>query len=219
MKNWDDQIRALISKMTLEEKIGQLRQVGPSIVGAFEVSFEEMLDMLFDGRISQEEFDRKMGNSAQDFREDEIRAGKIGSFNGVGDAATSNRLQKIAVEESRLGIPLLFGFDVIHGYRTCRRSSETGRPEALERGNMSGAFFERYVFSEIYKSYLNAGQEPPIFYYRDKDQKEIDLLLCQNGTVTPSRPRNPRLPVRLPSRIFLFWSPLRSRIASAGCRN
>lgn len=118
MKNWDDQIRALISKMTLEEKIGQLRQVGPSIVGAFEVSFEEMLDMLFDGRISQEEFDRKMGNSAQDFREDEIRAGKIGSFNGVGDAATSNRLQKIAVEESRLGIPLLFGFDVIHGYRT-----------------------------------------------------------------------------------------------------
>lgn len=83
---------------------------------------------------------------------------------------------------------------------------------------MSGAFFERYVFSEIYKSYLNAGQEPPIFYYRDKDQKEIDLLLCQNGTVTPSRPRNPRLPVRLPSRIFLFWSPLRSRIASAGCR-
>lgn len=60
---------------------------------------------------------------------------------------------------------------------------------------------------------------PPIFYYRDKDQKEIDLLLCQNGTVTPSRPRNPRLPVRLPSRIFLFWSPLRSRIASAGCRS
>lgn len=41
---------------------------------------------------------------------------------------------------------------------------------------MSGAFFESYVFSEIYKSYFNAGKEPPIFYYRDKDQKEIDLL-------------------------------------------
>ncbi|KAI4447173.1 hypothetical protein C823_001692 [Eubacterium plexicaudatum ASF492] len=60
-----------------------------------------------------------------------------------------------------------------------------GNPEALERGAMSGAFFESYVFSEIYKSYLNAGKEPPIFYYRDKDQKEIDLLLYQNGVLSP----------------------------------
>lgn len=60
-----------------------------------------------------------------------------------------------------------------------------GNPEALERGAMSGAFFETFVFSEIYKSFLNAGKEPPIFYYRDKDQKEIDLLLFQNGTVYP----------------------------------
>jgi len=56
-----------------------------------------------------------------------------------------------------------------------------GNPEALEKGAMSGAFFESYVFSEIYKSYLNAGKEPPIYYYRDKDQKEIDLLIAQNG--------------------------------------
>ena len=60
-----------------------------------------------------------------------------------------------------------------------------GNPEALERGAMSGAFFESYVFSEIYKSYLNAGRDPPVFYYRDKDQKEIDLLIYQNGTVCP----------------------------------
>lgn len=60
-----------------------------------------------------------------------------------------------------------------------------GNPEALEKGAMSGAFFESYVFSEIYKSYLNAGKEPPIFYYRDKDQKEIDLLLYQNGILSP----------------------------------
>ena len=52
-----------------------------------------------------------------------------------------------------------------------------GSPEVLERGAMSGAIFESYVFSEIYKSYLNAGKEPPVFYYRDKDQKEIDLLM------------------------------------------
>ncbi len=60
-----------------------------------------------------------------------------------------------------------------------------GNPEALEKGAMAGAFFETYVFSEIYKSYLNAGKEPPIFYYRDKDQKEIDLLLYQDGTLSP----------------------------------
>lgn len=118
MQEYETKIQQLIEKMTTEEKIGQLRQVGPSIVGAFEVSFEEMLDMLFDGVITQEEFDKKMGSSSQDYRENEIREGKIGSFNGVGDARTSNRLQRISVEESRLGIPLLFGFDVIHGYRT-----------------------------------------------------------------------------------------------------
>lgn len=60
-----------------------------------------------------------------------------------------------------------------------------GTPEALERGAMSGAIFESYVFSEIYKSYLNAGKEPPVFYYRDKDQREIDLLLYQNGILSP----------------------------------
>jgi len=50
---------------------------------------------------------------------------------------------------------------------------------------MSGAFFESWVFSEIYKSYLNAGKEPPLFYYRDKDKKEIDLLIYQDGTLYP----------------------------------
>lgn len=60
-----------------------------------------------------------------------------------------------------------------------------GNPETLEKGAMSGAFFESFVFSEIYKSYLNAGKEPPVFYYRDKDQREIDLLIYQDGTLYP----------------------------------
>lgn len=58
-------------------------------------------------------------------------------------------------------------------------------PVSLEKGAMSGAFFESFVFSEIYKSYLNAGKTPPIFYYRDKDKKEIDLLLYQDGVLSP----------------------------------
>lgn len=108
----------LLSKMTLEEKIGQLRQCGPSIVGAFDVSFNELLDMMFDGKITQAQFDEYIGQSHQDYREAELRAGKIGSYNGVSDAETADRLQKIAVEETRLGIPVLFGCDVIHGLRT-----------------------------------------------------------------------------------------------------
>lgn len=117
-KNYEKQIKELREKMTLEEKIGQLQQCGPSLVGAFEVSFEELLNMMFDGRISQEEFERLMGTAEQDFHEEDLRAGRIGSYNGIGDAGTANRLQKIAVEETRLGIPLLFGYDVIHGFRT-----------------------------------------------------------------------------------------------------
>ena len=58
-------------------------------------------------------------------------------------------------------------------------------PETLEKGLMSSAFFETFVFSEIYKSYINAGKEPPIYYYRDRDQKEIDLLLFQDCIINP----------------------------------
>ena len=67
----------------------------------------------------------------------------------------------------------------------CAYLLKWGNAETLERGPMSGAFFESWVFSEIYKSYLNAGKEPPLFYYRDKDKKEIDLLIYQDGTLYP----------------------------------
>jgi len=55
----------------------------------------------------------------------------------------------------------------------------------LEVSAMSGAFFETYAVSEILKSYHNAGKRPPVYYYRDTDGKEIDLLLEQNGTLCP----------------------------------
>ena len=57
--------------------------------------------------------------------------------------------------------------------------------EVLERGAMSGSFFESYVFSEIYKSWLNAGKEPPLYYYRDKEQREIDILILYDGILYP----------------------------------
>lgn len=114
----EEKIKMLLSKMTLEEKVGQLRQCGPSLVGAFDVDFDELVNMVFDGRISKEKFDKLVSTAKQDYHEEDLRAGKVGSYNGIADAYIINRLQRIAVEETRLGIPLLFGYDVVHGYRT-----------------------------------------------------------------------------------------------------
>lgn len=117
-KEYEIKIEELLANMTLEEKVGQLQQCGPSMVGAFDVSFEELLNMMFDGRINEEEFGKLMSAAKRDFHEKDLKAGLIGSYNGVKDAETANYLQKIAVEETRLGIPLLFGYDVVHGFRT-----------------------------------------------------------------------------------------------------
>lgn len=59
-------------------------------------------------------------------------------------------------------------------------------PEVIEAGAMSGAFFETFVISEILKSYYNAGiLEPPVYYYRDRDAKEVDVLIEENGALYP----------------------------------
>lgn len=110
-------VESLLSQMTLEEKIGQMNLESPSIVGGFDVSFEELIEMVNDGRVSQEDFVKIMSTAKRDFHEDDIRAGRVGGMMGD-NPHDANRLQKIAVEESRLGIPLIMGFDVIHGFRT-----------------------------------------------------------------------------------------------------
>lgn len=110
-----EKIEELLSEMTLDEKIGQMNQESLSIVGGFDVPFEELIEMMTDGRISKEEFDRIMSTAETDYHEDSIRKGLVGSLM-VQDPIKVNELQKIAVEESRLGIPLLFGLDVIHGF-------------------------------------------------------------------------------------------------------
>lgn len=58
-------------------------------------------------------------------------------------------------------------------------------PETLENGAMNGAILENYVVSEIRKSYLNSGKAPFMYYYRDKDAREIDIILEQNGELNP----------------------------------
>lgn len=59
-------------------------------------------------------------------------------------------------------------------------------PDVLKNGAMAGAFFESFVVSEVIKSYYNKGiLEPPIYFYRDKDMNEIDLIIEENGTLYP----------------------------------
>lgn len=58
--------------------------------------------------------------------------------------------------------------------------------DVLKNGAMAGEFFESFVVSEIVKSYYNQGVlDPPLYFYRDKDQKEIDILVEEGDTLYP----------------------------------
>lgn len=82
-------VNAMLRRMTLEEKLGQLQQLDGDWTGTYRPEHPDM-----------------------------IRRGRLGSTLNVRGAARTNELQRIAVNESRLKIPHLFAFDVIHGYRT-----------------------------------------------------------------------------------------------------
>jgi beta-glucosidase len=88
-RNVEVQVKALLARMTLEEKLGQLQQ----------------LDGEGDGNFRPEQVEL-------------VRKGLLGSTLNVRGAQRTNQLQHVAMDESRLKIPVLFGFDVIHGYRT-----------------------------------------------------------------------------------------------------
>src|SRR3954469_24887659 len=92
----EERIKQLLQEMTLEEKIGQLGQangVGSELTGPQETR-------------------------ARDSLSTRIRRGELGSILNEVNPESINSLQRVAVKESRLGIPLIFGRDVIHGFRT-----------------------------------------------------------------------------------------------------
>lgn len=92
----DKKVETLLKKMTLEEKVGQLNQYN----GFWDVT----------GPTPKE------GLAAKKY--EDLKKGLVGSMLNVKGVKDVRALQKIAVEQTRLGIPLLFGFDVIHGYKT-----------------------------------------------------------------------------------------------------
>jgi uncharacterized protein len=59
-------------------------------------------------------------------------------------------------------------------------------PDTLQHGAMSGAIFETYVVSEILKSWWFHAEQPHLYYYRDKDGREIDLLIIRDNTIYPT---------------------------------
>ena len=77
-------------------------------------------------------------------------------------------------------------------------------PGALESGAMSGAFFETFIIAEIIKSYRNSGLEPPLYYYRDREGNEIDLLLYMDGTLYPIEIKKTSNPGKDDIRAFRF---------------
>ena len=88
----------------------------------------------------------------------------------------SNNLLKRLVKT-----PKLYFYDTgLVCYLTKWSSAET-----LESGAMNGSILENYVVAEIAKTYLNSGKEPFMYYYRDKDAKEIDIVLEHDGVLNP----------------------------------
>ena len=57
--------------------------------------------------------------------------------------------------------------------------------ETLQSGAMNGTILENYVVAEIRKTYLNCGKDPYMYYYRDKDAREIDIILEHDGVLNP----------------------------------
>jgi beta-glucosidase len=86
-------VDSVLSKMTLEEKIGQMAQL--SSWGA----------------------ENQPLNTDQSYIE-EVKAGRVGSILNVTGSELTRKVQEVAIKESRLGIPLIFGYDVVHGYKT-----------------------------------------------------------------------------------------------------
>ena len=92
----EEKIEALLSQMTLQEKVGQMNQYN----GFFDVTGPAPAD----------------GDARNKY--DHIKSGLVGSMLNVRGTEQVREMQKLAVENSRLGIPMIFGFDVIHGYKT-----------------------------------------------------------------------------------------------------
>ncbi|MFO8058882.1 MAG: ATP-binding protein [bacterium] len=98
----------------------------------------------------------------------------------------------------------------------CAYLTEWSTPETLEAGAMSGAVFETWVVAEILKSYWHNGRSAPFYFYRDKDQKEIDLLIIRDGTIYPLEIKKSATPKKEDVRHFPILDKLNMPVGPGG---
>ena len=88
-------------------------------------------------------------------------------------------------------------------------------PRSLENGAMNGAILETYVFAEILKSYWHNAKEAPIYFYRDKDMKEVDFLLEANGKLYPIEVKRTMTPTLEAAKNFAVLEKLKKPVETA----
>ncbi len=98
----------------------------------------------------------------------------------------------------------------------CAYLTEWSSPETLEAGAMSGAILETFIFTEILKSYWHNGKRAPLYYYRDKDKKEVDLLIVQDGMIYPLEIKKTASPDKRTVRHFSLLEQLKKPVKEGG---
>ena len=98
----------------------------------------------------------------------------------------------------------------------CAYLTEWSSPETLEAGAMSGAILETWVMGELLKSYSHNGLHAPFYYYRDKDKKEIDLLIVRDGVIHPIEIKKTASPNRSDIKTFDSIERLKRPLGSGG---
>ena len=133
----ETRVEALLTQMTLTEKIGQLVQIGA--YAPFDIAEYMAQKKHAEDQGQTFEFQPKLREDMDDL----IRAGRVGSFLNIMHPRLINHCQRVAVEQSRLGIPIITGCDVIHGFRTTfpipLAESCTWNPSLLERASRVAA--------------------------------------------------------------------------------
>jgi hypothetical protein len=94
--------------------------------------------------------------------------------------------------------------------------TEWSNPETLEAGAMSGAILETWMLSELLKSYWHQGRRAPFFYYRDRDGKEIDLLIVQDEMIYPLEFKRTASPSPADIRHFRALEKLKAQVGPGG---
>lgn len=98
----------------------------------------------------------------------------------------------------------------------CSYLTEWSSPETLEAGAMAGPILETWIMAELLKSYLHKGLIPPFYFYRDKDKKEIDLLIIRDDMFFPLEFKKTASPDKNDARNFSSLKKLKISMGSGG---